>query len=255
MLNEGRRNTHAREFGEEMCRRIFAAGIPIWRGFCFVAMLHPEIAASAYIWNRDESGAMRFVTGHQLANSAEFTHSPIAAVTRTGRVIRRRLIQPDCPLDFPILEQFKNDGGTDYIAIPMVRSDGIANAITFLTDHKGGFSDSEAAGLDYLAQGLGLIVELQSSRRIAKSLLDTYIGRRTGARVLSGLIRRGSGETIRAVIWDNHLRGFTALADRLAPKDLNDFLNDYFEVMAGAVTAEGGEVLKFIGMACRRYSR
>src|SRR5262249_7600677 len=105
----------------------------------------------------------------------------------------------------------------------------------------------EIAGLEYVAQGLGLVVELQSSRRIAKSLLDTYIGPRTGQRVLSGLIRRGSGETIRAVIWDNDLRGFTVLADRLPNAELNDLLNQYFEIMAGAVMAEGGEVLKFIG--------
>jgi hypothetical protein len=34
MLKEGRHNTHMREFGDEMCRRIVAAGIPLWRGFC-----------------------------------------------------------------------------------------------------------------------------------------------------------------------------------------------------------------------------
>jgi adenylate cyclase len=129
----------------------------------------------------------------------------------------------------------------------MVRSDGESNAITFLTDRKDGFTDAEIGGLEYIAQALGVITELQSSRRIAKSLLDTYIGRRTGERVLSGSIRRGTGETIRAVIWDNDLRGFTALADRLPSEALNELLNQYFEIMAGAVIAEGGEVLKFIG--------
>jgi hypothetical protein len=34
MLKEGRHNTHMPEFGDEMCRRIVAAGIPLWRGFC-----------------------------------------------------------------------------------------------------------------------------------------------------------------------------------------------------------------------------
>ena len=247
MLSDGRRNTRAREFGAEMCRRIVAAGIPIWRGFCFVATLHPEIRATAYIWNREEAGAMRVVAGHDLANSPEFTDSPIAEVRRSREMMRRRLGDSSCPLDFPVLQQFKAEGGTDYVAIPMVRSDAETNAITFLTDRKGGFTDGEIAGLEYIAQALGLITELQSSRRIAKSLLDTYIGRRTGERVLSGLIRRGSGETIRAVIWDNDLRGFTALADALPHDALNEMLNEYFEIMAGAVIAEGGEVLKFIG--------
>ena len=159
--------------------------------------------------------------------------------------MRRRLCDSDCPLDFSLLQQLKAEGGNDYVAIPMVRSDGQTNAITFAT--KCGFTESEIAGLEYVAQALGVIVELQSSRRIAKSLLDTYIGRRTGERVLSGSIRRGTSETIRAVIWDNDLRGFTALADRLPIEALNSLLNQYFEIMAGAVIAEGGEVLKFIG--------
>jgi adenylate cyclase len=247
MLRDGRRNTHAREFGAEMCRRIFAAGIPIWRGFCFVATLHPEVLAAAYIWNREEADAMRVVAGHDLGNSPEFIESPIAVVRRTHETLRRRLCDSDCPLDFSVLQQLKDEGGTDYVAIPMVRSDGETNAITFATDHKGGFTDAEIASLEYTAQALGVLVELQASRRIAKSLLDTYIGRRTGQRVLSGSIRRGTGETIRAVIWDNDLRGFTALADSLPTEALNSLLNQYFEIMARAVMAEGGEVLKFIG--------
>ena len=247
MLSDGRRNTRMREFGDEMCRRIVAVGISIRRAFCFVATLHPEIRAAGYIWNRDEAIAMRVVVGHDLTSSLEFIENPIAGVIRTREVLRRRLCDPHCPLDFPVLQQFKAEGGTDYIAIPMVRSDGEANAIIFLTDREDGFTDSEARGLEHIAQALGVIVELQSSRRIATSLLNTYIGRRTGERVLSGSIRRGSGETIRAVIWDNDLRGFTALADHLPSEALNELLNQYFEIMAGAVMAEGGEVLKFIG--------
>jgi adenylate cyclase len=247
MLSEGRLKIRARELGAEMCQRILAAGIPIWRGFCFVGTLHPEIRAAAYTWTREEAGAMRVVAGHDLNNSPEFTESPIAAVRRTRQPIRRRLCDSDCALDFPVLERFKLDGGTDYLAIPMVRSDGETNAITFLTDHEGGFTDSELAGLEHIALALGVVTELHASRRIAKSLLDTYIGRRTGERVLSGSIRRGTGETIRAVIWDNDLRGFTTLADRLPSEALNELLNQYFEIMAGAVIAEGGEVLKFIG--------
>jgi hypothetical protein len=42
MLSDGRGNTRAREFGAEICRRIYAAGIPIWRGFCFVYTLYPK---------------------------------------------------------------------------------------------------------------------------------------------------------------------------------------------------------------------
>ena len=247
MLRDGRHYTQMREFGDEMCRRIVAAGIPLWRGFCSVSTLHPEVAATAYVWRRDEHGATRRVAPHGLFEKPEFAQSPIAEVRRTGGTIRRRLADSDCPLDYPVLAQLKSEGGTDYLASPMVCSSGEINVITWLTDRAGGFSDDEVLGLGEIANALAIIVELQSTRRVARSLLDTYVGHRTGERVLSGAITRGSGETIRAVIWFCDLRGFTRLADALPRGQLIDLLNDYFEIVAGAVTSERGEVLKFIG--------
>jgi adenylate cyclase len=80
-------------------------------------------------------------------------------------------------------------------------------------------------------------------------LLDTYVGRQSGGRVLEGQIQRGTGETIRAVIWLCDLRGFTGLSETLPRDELIDLLNCYFGPMCDAVMAEGGEVLKFIGDA------
>ena len=65
--------------------------------------------------------------------------------------------------------------------------------------------------------------------------------------MLSGKITRGSGEQIRAVVWLCDLRGFTAMTDSLPRDKVIDLLNDYFEAMVEAVTAEGGEALKFMG--------
>jgi len=247
MMRDGRHLTHMREFGGEMCRRIVAAEIPLWRAFCGVATLHPQIKATAYIWRRDSPGATRMTATHDFGREAEFANSPIAEVRRTGRMIRRRLQDPGCPLDYPVLHQFKSDGGTDYAAMPMICSSGEVNSITWLTDRAGGFSDSEIAGLASVAEALAIIVELQSTRRISRHLMDTYVGHRTGERVLSGAITRGSGEAIRAVIWFSDLRGFTALTDSIARDKVIGLLNDYFETMVDAVTAEGGEALKFMG--------
>ncbi len=257
MMREGRHSTHMREFGDEMCRRIVAADIPIWRAFCSVGTLHPQIVMTAYIWRRNTPGALRMTATRAFEREAEFAGSPIAEVKRSGRMIRRRLTDPDCPMDYPVLREFIADGGTDYAAMPMLCSSGEVNSITWLTDRTGGFTEREIAGLASVAEALAIIVELQATRRVARHLMDTYVGHRTGERVLSGAITRGSGEAIRAVIWFCDLRGFTTLADTLPREKVIALLNDYFETMVEVVTAEGGEALKFMGdgMLARHYAR
>jgi adenylate cyclase len=246
MLHDGRRNTHMREFGDDMCRRVVEAGIPLWRAFCGIRTLHPQIAASTYVWRRGQVTAERRTAMHGAEKTPAFTQSPLAEVTRTGRMIRRRLEDPSIALDYEVLEDFRAEGGTDYVAMPLIFSSGEINSISWLTDRPGGFTDAEIAGLAEVAEMLTVLVEAQTHRRITGALLDTYVGHRTGQRVLSGSIKRGDGETVRAVIWFCDLRGFTALSDALPRELLLDLLNEYFEIMVNAVAAEGGEVLKFI---------
>jgi adenylate cyclase len=249
MLSTGRHHTHMREFGDEMCRRIVAAGIPLWRAFCSVATLHPQVVASAYTWRREDPGAIRRTAPHAFTESPEWTRSPVAELKRTGRRIRRKICDPRCPLDYPIVEELRAAGGTDYVAMPMICSSGEINTISWATNRPGGFSEPELADLTAIADALAIIVELQSTRRVARYLLDTYVGHRTGERVLSGAITRGSQEAIHAVIWYCDLRGFTTLTDSLARHRVIALLNEYFEIVVDAVAAEGGEALKFIGDA------
>ena len=60
---------------------------------------------------------------------------------------------------------------------------------------------------------------------------------------------RGDGENIYAVIWYSDLRNSTGLADEMEPDDFLRLLNIYFECTAGAILANGGEVLRFVGDA------
>jgi len=83
----------------------------------------------------------------------------------------------------------------------------------------------------------------------AKKLLYTYLGKRTGERVLSGLVKRGDGEKIHAVIWYCDLRDSTPLAESMPLESFLSILNDFFDCMAGAVLDHGGEILRFIGDA------
>ncbi len=79
--------------------------------------------------------------------------------------------------------------------------------------------------------------------------MTTYVGKRTGEKVLSGMIRRGDADTIHAALWFSDLRNFTHLTETLPAKEVFAMLNEYFEFVSAAVRARGGEILRFIGDA------
>ena len=96
---------------------------------------------------------------------------------------------------------------------------------------------------------LSPVFEVVHARRVARTLLNTYVGKRTGERVLQGLVKRGDGETIHAALWFSDLRDFTALTETLPAAKVLAMLNAYFEHVDAAVTPRGGEILRFIGDA------
>jgi adenylate cyclase len=98
-----------------------------------------------------------------------------------------------------------------------------------------------------LTAPLSRLAEAHALRRTATNLLDTYVGREAGARILAGQIRRGFTETIRAAIWLSDMRGFTSLADSIEPARLIELLNRYFDCQIPAILRHGGEVLKLMG--------
>ena len=86
-----------------------------------------------------------------------------------------------------------------------------------------------------------------AARATLTAALEAYLGRRSAGRVLAGPLRRGAGETIQAALLFADLRGFTALSEDNPPSAVIASLNAWFDRIAGAVHAFGGEVLKFIG--------
>ena len=231
---------------EQLCLRIEAFGIPIWRVSVFVRTLHPNIMGRRFSWQPGKKVDVGSA-GFQILDTEVFLASPVVRVYDTNDVVRRRLCAPDCPMDFPILQEFVADGVTDYAAAPLRFTNGEIHAVTWTTRAPGGFSDDDMAALHRIGQGLARITEIYALRRTARSLLDTYVGSHAGERILRGRIRRGDTERILAAIWLSDMRGFTALADRLDPAALTELLNRFFDAQVPAIAKHGGEVLKFIG--------
>jgi adenylate cyclase len=229
----------------ELCERLVRADLPLWRVGLFVRTLHPDILGVNFIW---KPGAEVVVgtADFSFLDSPEFINSPLAIVFGERREVRYRLDDP-ASRRFPFFDDMRAEGVTDYIALPLLTTEGYSHASSWTTKHASGFSDQQLNALRLLMPPLTRVVEITNQRRKASILLDTYVGRRAGERILGGQIRRGHTETMHAAIWLSDLRGFTALSDRLPAETVVDILNQYFDCQVSAIRTHGGEVLKFMG--------
>jgi adenylate cyclase len=230
----------------ELCRRMVDGGIPLWRVAVFVNTLHPDVIGRAFIWQVD-TGVKVSAATYDILETDEYRSSPVVAVYATRQLIRRRLADSVGPDDFPVLHELRAEGATDYVAFPLLFTDGTVHVATYSTRQPGGFTPEQFADLESTIAPLTRVAEIRALRRTATNLLNTYVGRQAGERILAGKIRRGFVEEIRATIWLSDMRGFTALSERLPPQNLVDLLNRYFDCQVPTILAHGGEVLKFIG--------
>ena len=230
----------------QLCERLVACGIPLWRVAVFIRTLHPNVMGRRFVWRPGAEVETSEATFELLA-SPGFLENPVARVYQTSRAVRRRLAAPACPADFPILTELKAEGVSDYLAVPLVFTDGAIHVVTCTTRQPGGFADAQISGIESIIPPLARVAEIRTLRRMASTLLDTYVGRSPGERILAGHIRRGDIEEIHAAIWLSDMRGFTALADRVPPRQLIDLLNRYFDCQVPAILDHRAEVLKFMG--------
>jgi adenylate cyclase len=248
LLREGRFAATTRDLLDRLCRRLTAAGLPLWRVTYHQRTLHPRIGTTTYCWRRDqEEGASVIHRPHGCQETPQYLNSPVAAVVDGAETVRRRLEGGAAEPGFPVLDGLRAEGATDYAAMPVAFSDGLVTVVTWASDRPGGFTAAELRRLDDLLPALGAVLEARAVRRIATTVLDTYVGHAAGERILRGEIRRGDGAAFHAPLWYCDMRGFTMLSETLPRDELLALLDEYFERVIAPVAAHGGEVLKFIG--------
>jgi adenylate cyclase len=230
---------------KEMCERLLAAGVPLWRAGAFVQTLHPDVFGRSFIW-RDGAEVVVNTANFDLPESPEFTRNPLAILYASGQEVRYHLDDPESRR-FPFFDDMRAEGVTDYIAIPLRFTDGSMHATSWSSRHPDGFTDAQLDALRAIMVPFARLGEIFALRRTAATLLDTYVGNRAGERILAGQIRRGHAETMQVAIWLSDLRGFTALSDRLPAEIIVDVLNQYFDCQVPAIRKHGGEILKFMG--------
>ena len=238
-----------RELTAQLAETLLANAVPLWRLAIIIRTLHPQLVSFGYRWRLDSPDIEESNATYHTLETPEFLGSPVLPIFEGAGGIRRRLEGPDPILDYGILEDLRRDGATDYVAMPMTFVDGNINVMTIASDRPGGFSTTDLGNLYEILNNLGRLFEVHSTRRKTNALLDAYLGAHAGARVMDGQIQRGDGDEIKAVIWFCDLRDSTALAASMQRDEFLTVLNEYFDCMAGAVMAHGGEILRFIGDA------
>src|SRR5205814_10560313 len=115
---------------------------------------------------------------------------------------------------------------------PLYHTRGKRHLVTFATDRPGGFDDTHVAALKNILPVLALVSEIRVKNRLARTLLETYVGSHAGELILAGATRRGTGTTVRAAIMICDLRDFTRISDNWPRADVIDLLNCVFDAVS-----------------------
>ncbi len=249
LMADGRSHKSMDTFVHGLSEALTAAGTPLARLLLSFRTLHPQFAAEGVVWRRGEGIVAHRRSSHNIWNEEAFIGSPIEAIMTTLKPFRRNLTELDPVRDHPVLFEVAETGATDCLGLPVIFTFGRGSTMIMTTDRPSGFSDADVEKFVRLSTLLAPVVEVLVLRHMAEGLLDTYLGPRTGRKVLEGQIKRGDGEEIDAAIWFSDLRDSTRLTETLPAAEALDFVNTYFEHVHTAVTAFGGEILRFIGDA------
>jgi adenylate cyclase len=239
------------------CLALNKARLPVARAMVMIDTLHPVHEGHVFRWRSDQAEAppgKEYGRVSEGGDAAEkWKASPFHHLLETGGSVLRRRIGPEDALDFPVLDDLRLEGQTDYLAlIHRFAADGVIGEMdgvysSWATDAPGGFTEGQLEALRKLVPSLALAIKCAALARIAETLVETYLGRDAGRRVLSGRIARGVAERIGAVLWYSDLRGFTRITETCQPDEIIPFLNDYADAIIASVHEAGGDVLKLIG--------
>jgi adenylate cyclase len=235
------------------CEREVARGLALARSLVLIDTLHPIYEGRAFRWTRAQKETTLTEYGRTDDDLGRWQRSPFYRLEKSGESLLRRRLSAETEAEFSVFADLRADGMTDYVAIAnRFAGDEIIGGMdcvysSWATDAAEGFDDDDIAHLCRLMPYLALAVKSASLARIAGTLVETYLGRDPGRRVLQGRIARGVAEQIEAVLWFSDLRGYTRISDTASPGEIIPLLNHYADAIISAIHEQGGDVLKLMG--------
>ncbi|MDX7952647.1 adenylate/guanylate cyclase domain-containing protein [Lichenihabitans sp. Uapishka_5] len=244
------------ELVEGFCQRCRAAGLELSRGAVLIDTLHPVYEGRIFRWREDGTEQQPMLEygrtgegGEQAENWQRSVHFHL--LDTGGDEFCCHLGRET--FDFFTYDTMRGDGVVGVAAFvhrfAQEGSFGDMDCVysSWTTHHPEGFGEAQMATLRQLLPSLALAVKCRSLARVAATLVEVYLGRDAGKRVLSGRIARGVAERMTTVLWFSDLRGYTTITDTAAPEEIIPLLNDYSAAAIEAIHGHGGDVLKLMG--------
>jgi adenylate cyclase len=248
LTNETRDERFIDNIFAELCIRLQQAGLPLKRATLHILIQHPQWLGARIMWADGMREAELARVDHDVRERSEYIGSPANEIHDGATEVRENFERdPALGRQHAVYDEMRARGLTDYVAWPLYHTLGKRHFVTFATDRPGGFDDAHLASLLSVLPVLALVSEIRVKNRLARTLLETYVGSHAGELILAGATRRGTGTTVSAAIMICDLRDFTKISDNWPRDDVIDLLNGYFDAMSEPVARHGGEILKFIG--------
>lgn len=239
--------------------RLRGAGVAVSRIVLGRGLAHPVVALASHIWDAEQPDVTVQYTPVNKLSLSELSKTPFGHLILNGQaLLSARLTDPSIARRFDLFETLAAQGVTHYVALH--RSFGLPDQppvkdqtefrgvlIAYCTHRSTGFTEAEIDGLTRVMSAMCLCIRIATDRVLVTELMDRYLGRVSGKRVLTGQSVRGDGTSIDCVLFYSDMRNSVSLSRALPMDRFLTTLNQYFDCTAGAVLDHGGEVLKFIG--------
>lgn len=246
MVDGARPSSDARQIVTGICERLVDLDVAVDRFMLFIYTLHPNLEGQRFRWVKGEGVDIAQAPMGTFSQEI-YTSNPLPRVIESQEPLRRHLERADCPDDYIIVSELREQGFTDYLAQPLIFTSGETHVCTWSSSQPGGFSDRDLDILQQINAPIARLTETYMLWLNAAVLLSTYVGRNSGGLILQGKVHRGDGAGISAVILFVDVKDFTALSNRKEGSEVVSLLNDTFDLLVPPVSKRGGEILKFMG--------
>ena len=183
--------------------------------------LHPQFQGARVLWRPGMAEPELGLLEHGIFDDPRFINSPVRALYEGADGFRQRL---DLPLDARDAEYSHLRGPARARATPTMWRCRCSSPTASGTRRAGARTSRAASRPTTWSRSTTSCRSWRWRSRSARTAgsprtcSNTYVGQHAGERILSGDIRRGSGTTVQAAIWNCDLRGFTRISEQW-PRD------------------------------------